>query len=48
MLWRQAVRPGLIQGVFMFFPVSSTSHLILARHWFKLRDGGFPTPTARR
>ena len=28
----------------MFFPVSSTSHLVLVQHWFKLRDEGFPDP----
>lgn len=44
MLWWQAVILGLVQGVFMFFPVSSTSHLVLVQHWFKLRDEGFPDP----
>lgn len=30
-LW-EAVLLGIIQGIFMFFPVSSTSHLVLAQH----------------
>ncbi|CAN5524815.1 undecaprenyl-diphosphate phosphatase [soil metagenome] len=28
----EAVLLGIVQGVFMFFPVSSTSHLVLAQH----------------
>ncbi len=34
----EAVLLGVIQGVFMFFPVSSTSHLALAQHWL-ISDG---------
>ncbi|MTV24812.1 undecaprenyl-diphosphate phosphatase [Nitriliruptoraceae bacterium ZYF776] len=33
---------GLIQGVFMFVPVSSTSHLVLSQTW--LRDRGILLP----
>ncbi len=28
----------------MFFPVSSTSHLVLVQHWFKQGDADFPEP----
>lgn len=33
---------GVVQGVFMFFPVSSTSHLVLTQTW--LRDRGYEVP----
>lgn len=33
---------GVVQGVFMFVPVSSTSHLALAQHW--LQDNGVDIP----
>jgi undecaprenyl pyrophosphate phosphatase UppP len=35
---------GLIQGVFMFVPVSSTSHLALTQHWLIARGSGLPEP----
>jgi undecaprenyl-diphosphatase len=35
---------GIIQGIFMFFPVSSTSHLVLAQHWFIQRGSSLPAP----
>jgi undecaprenyl-diphosphatase len=37
-----AVLLGLVQGVFMFVPVSSTSHLVLTQTW--LRDAGVALP----
>ncbi len=42
-LWQAAIL-GLVQGVFMFFPVSSTSHLVLVQHWFKGKGAAFPDP----
>jgi undecaprenyl-diphosphatase len=36
----QVIVLALIQGVTEFFPVSSSGHLILARHWFGFPDGG--------
>jgi undecaprenyl-diphosphatase len=33
---------GIVQGVFMFVPVSSTSHLVLTQTW--LRERGFDVP----
>jgi undecaprenyl-diphosphatase len=38
----EALLLGLVQGVFMFVPVSSTSHLVLTQHW--LLDGGSQLP----
>jgi undecaprenyl-diphosphatase len=35
---------GLIQGVFMFVPVSSTSHLVLTQHWMVANGSGMPSP----
>lgn len=35
---------GVVQGVFMFVPVSSTSHLALVQNW--LQDAGFALPDA--
>lgn len=40
----EAVILGIIQGVFMFFPVSSTSHLVLAQHWMIARGSEMPAP----
>lgn len=37
-----AVLLGLVQGLFMFVPVSSTSHLVLTQTW--LRDRGIEVP----
>jgi len=42
-IW-EAIFLGIIQGVFMFFPVSSTSHLVLVQHWLLERGSGFPLP----
>ncbi len=35
---------GLIQGVFMFVPVSSTSHLVLTQHWLLSNGSQMPPP----
>lgn len=40
----QAALLGLVQGVFMFFPVSSTSHLVLLQHWLREIGADFPDP----
>ena len=31
---------GIIQGIGEFFPISSSTHLILASHWFEITNGG--------
>ncbi len=40
----EAIVLGIIQGIFMFFPVSSTSHLVLAQHWLIQRGSEMPSP----
>jgi len=40
----EAIILGIIQGIFMFFPVSSTSHLVLAQHWLIQRGSEMPSP----
>ncbi|RFA27209.1 UDP-diphosphatase [Alkalilimnicola ehrlichii] len=35
---------GIIQGVFMFVPVSSTAHLVLAQHWLISQGEPLPPP----
>lgn len=35
---------GLVQGVFMFVPVSSSSHLALTQHWLERRGADVPPP----
>jgi Uncharacterized bacitracin resistance protein len=40
MSWLEAFVLGLIQGVTEFFPVSSTGHLYLGRHFFGLDEAG--------
>jgi undecaprenyl-diphosphatase len=40
----EAILLGVIQGVFMFFPVSSTSHLVLAQHLLLERGADLPAP----
>ncbi|MDG5767872.1 undecaprenyl-diphosphate phosphatase [Balneolales bacterium ANBcel1] len=37
---------GIIQGIFMFFPVSSTSHLALAQHFFIWMGQEIPAPNS--
>ncbi|YAF97180.1 MAG: undecaprenyl-diphosphate phosphatase [Nodularia sp. CChRGM 3473] len=40
----EAILLGIIQGIFMFFPVSSTSHLVLTQHWLIQRGSSLPAP----
>lgn len=40
----EAVLLGIVQGVFMFVPVSSTSHLALTQHWLIRRGSELPSP----
>ena len=35
---------GIIQGAFMFIPVSSTAHLVLAQHWLIGQGADLPPP----
>ncbi len=44
MSWWVAVLLGIVQGIFMFFPVSSTSHLALVQHWLISRGVDIPAP----
>lgn len=37
---------GVVQGVFMFVPVSSTSHLVLVQTWLRDRGSDLPAPDA--
>jgi len=40
----EAILLGIMQGIFMFFPVSSTSHLALTQHWLITRGSALPAP----
>jgi undecaprenyl-diphosphatase len=40
----EAILLGIVQGIFMFFPVSSTSHLALTQHWLISRGSEIPAP----
>jgi undecaprenyl-diphosphatase len=40
----EAILLGIVQGIFMFFPVSSTSHLALTQHWLISRGSRLPAP----
>jgi undecaprenyl-diphosphatase len=40
----EAILLGIIQGIFMFFPVSSTSHLVLTQHFLISRGSEIPPP----
>ncbi len=35
---------GIVQGAFMFLPVSSTAHLVLTQHWLIERGADMPAP----
>ncbi|MDQ2076866.1 undecaprenyl-diphosphate phosphatase [Marinimicrobium sp. ABcell2] len=39
-----AVLLGVVQGVFMFLPVSSTAHLVLTQHWLIGQGYDLPAP----
>ncbi len=39
-----AIILGIVQGIFMFFPVSSTSHLVLVQHFFIWSGQKMPSP----
>lgn len=39
-----AVLLGVIQGIFMFLPVSSTAHMVLVEHWLIARGETVPDP----
>jgi len=40
----EAILLGVVQGVFMFFPVSSTSHLVLTQHLLLAGGAEIPAP----
>jgi undecaprenyl-diphosphatase len=40
----ESVLLGVIQGIFMFFPVSSTSHLVLTQHYLVSSGSALPAP----
>ena len=42
-LWIAALL-GVIQGIFMFLPVSSTAHMVLTEHWLIARGETLPPP----
>lgn len=44
MTFWEAVLLGIVQGTFMFVPVSSTSHLALTQHWLISRGSALPPP----
>ncbi len=37
---------GIIQGIFMFLPVSSTAHMVLTEHWLLDRGHELPDPAS--
>ncbi|MCG5541401.1 MULTISPECIES: undecaprenyl-diphosphate phosphatase [unclassified Halorhodospira] len=39
-----AVLLGVVQGIFMFLPVSSTAHMVLLEHWLIGQDHPMPAP----
>ncbi len=44
MTFWESVLLGVIQGIFMFFPVSSTSHLVLTQHFLIQQGSALPSP----
>ena len=40
----EAILLGAIQGLFMFIPVSSSSHLVLTQHWLAAAGSSVPSP----
>ncbi|WP_300342799.1 undecaprenyl-diphosphate phosphatase [Nesterenkonia sp.] len=40
----EALLLGVIQGLFMFIPVSSSSHLVLTQHWLSASGSPLPSP----
>ena len=44
MTFLESVLLGVIQGIFMFFPVSSTSHLVLTQHYLVSSGSALPAP----
>ncbi|WP_146341211.1 undecaprenyl-diphosphate phosphatase [Nesterenkonia sp. NBAIMH1] len=44
MTFWEAVLLGAIQGLFMFIPVSSSSHLVIAEHWLVEQGSPLPSP----
>jgi undecaprenyl-diphosphatase len=44
MTYLEAVILGLVQGIFMFVPVSSTAHLVLAQHLMIAQGSQMPPP----
>lgn len=44
MTYLEATILGIVQGVFMFVPVSSTAHLVLTQHWMIARGSDLPPP----
>ena len=40
----EAVLLGLVQGIFMFVPVSSTAHLVIVQHFLIARGSDMPPP----
>lgn len=47
MSWWEACLLGVIQGLFMFIPVSSSSHLVLTQHWLASAGRDLPAPDSQ-
>lgn len=44
MSYLEAIILGLVQGIFMFVPVSSTAHLVVTQHWMIAQGSNMPAP----